>query len=119
MVPETSEDTSSGECRADDVALLETYIEHMERSFDVYERLRDAGWRKERARGVLGTAIYTEFIWTVNAWSLMNWLTKRHHRSAQWEHRQYALAILRVFEEVMPITGGAFRQYLFSQQETE
>ena len=43
---------------------------------------------------MLGTAVYTEFIWTVNAWSLMNWLDKRLDTGAQWEHRQYAEAAL-------------------------
>ena len=89
----------------------------MEQSFDIYERLLAAGWRKERARGVLGTAVYTEFIWTVNAWSLMNWLSKRYHRSAQWEHRQYAEAVLRILGEVMPVTAGAFKDHLRRQRE--
>lgn len=87
------------------------YLGHMEASFAVYERLLQEGWLKERARAVLGTGIYTEFIWTVNAWSLMNWLTKRLGKGAQWEHRQYALAILRLYEKVMPITASAFREF--------
>jgi thymidylate synthase (FAD) len=90
---------------ADDVAL---YQQHMEASFDVYERLVASGWRKERARGVLGLAVYTEFIWTVNAWSLMNWLYKRLDPGAQWEHSQYAEAVLAMFQMVMPVTAAAF-----------
>jgi len=93
-------------------AILDAYQEHMERSFDLYQRLLEAGWRREQARGVLGTSVYTEFIWTVNAWSLMNWLSKRYHKSAQWEHRQYADAILGIFEEAMPITASAFEEYV-------
>ena len=62
----------------------------------------------ERARGVLGTAVYSEFVWTVNAWSLMNWLSKRLDKGAQWEHRQYALAALEIWREVMPVTATAF-----------
>lgn len=92
-----------------DLADKVTYIEHMQRSFDVYQTLIDAGWKREQARGVLGTAVYTEFIWTVNAWSLMNWLHKRLDKGAQWEHRQYALAALAFFDETMPITASAFR----------
>jgi len=92
------------------VADMEAYRAHMEASFDLYERLVAAGWRKEQARGVLGTAIYTEFIWTVNAWSLMNWLSKRLDKAAQWEHRQYALAALGIWREVMPITANAFAE---------
>ncbi|MBM4429432.1 MAG: FAD-dependent thymidylate synthase [Chloroflexi bacterium] len=91
------------------------YVQHMEASFDLYERLVAAGWRKERARAVLGLAVYTEFIWTVNAWSLMNWLAKRLHKSAQWEHRQYALGVLELYEQAMPITAGAFRGSVLGQ----
>ena len=91
---------------------LEAYREHMERSFDLYEHLLEVGWRRERARGLLGTAVYTEFIWTVNAWSLMNWLSKRYHKSAQWEHRQYADAVLGLFKEAMPITAAAFEEHI-------
>ncbi len=90
----------------------DVYREHMERSFDVYQRLLEAGWHREQARGVLGAAIYTEFIWTVNAWSLMNWLSKRYHKSAQWEHRQYADVILGLFKEVMPVTASSFEEHV-------
>ncbi len=84
------------------------YVAHMERSFDLYEQLLASGWTRERARGVIGLAAYTEFIWTVNAWSLMNWLEKRLDKAAQWEHRQYAEAVLDLYTEAMPITATAF-----------
>lgn len=93
-----------------DVPEQDAYRAHMEASFDLYERLVAAGWRKEQARAVLGTGVYTEFIWTVNAWSLMNWLAKRLDKAAQWEHRQYALAALQIWRDVMPITAGAFAE---------
>jgi len=86
----------------------DAYRAHIEASFDLYERLLAAGWRKEQARAVLGTGVYTQFIWTVNAWSFMNWLTKRLDKGAQWEHRQYALAGLKLWREVMPVTAAAF-----------
>jgi thymidylate synthase (FAD) len=93
-----------------DLAEREAYVGHMEASFDLYERLVASGWKLEQARGVLGTAVYTEFIWTVNAWSFMNWLYKRLDAGAQWEHRQYAEAALTIFEQVMPVTASAFRE---------
>ncbi len=91
------------------------YIAQMESQFDLYESLVESGWRREIARGVLGTAVYTEFVWTVNAWSLMNWLQKRYHKSAQWEHQQYADAILEMFCETMPVTGQAFKEYVLKR----
>ena len=93
---------------ADVSAGREEYTAHMEASYDLYDSLLKAGWQPERARGVLGTAVYTEFIWTVNAWSFMNWLTKRLDKHAQWEHRQYAEAALDIFQQVMPVTAKAF-----------
>ncbi len=100
---------------SDDLAGKDAYIAHMERSFDLYAELLDQGWPKEKARGVLGTAVYTEFIWTVNAWSLMNWLEKRLDRRAQWEHRQYAEAVLSMYLEVMPITAQAFYEVILGR----
>lgn len=91
-----------------DAPQQDAYRAHMEASFDLYERLVAAGWRKERARSTLGTGVYTEFIWTVNAWSLMNWLAKRLDKAAQWEHRHYALAALEIWRVVMPLTASAF-----------
>lgn len=96
----------------DELKGMGTYQECMEHAFDTYDKLIELGWRRERARGVLGTAIYTEFIWTVNAWSLMNWLSKRYHKAAQWEHQQYANAVLALFEEAMPITAKAFKKHI-------
>lgn len=92
------------------VANTDAYRAHQEASFDLYERLVAEGWRREQARGVLSTAVYSEFIWTVNAWSLMNWLSKRLDKAAQWEHRQYALAALEIWREVMPVTAAAFAE---------
>ena len=98
------------------VPLVDEYVRQMEASFDVYERLVEAGWPKERARSVVGLAAYTEFIWTVNAWSLMNWLAKRLHKTAQWEHQQYAQAVLSLFDAAMPVTAAAFREFVLGQE---
>jgi thymidylate synthase (FAD) len=95
---------------ADQNAGREAYIAHMEASFDLYEHLLTQGWPKEQARSVLGLGVYTEFIWTVNAWSLMNWIEKRIDRHAQAEHRAYATVILDMFTDKMPVTARAFRE---------
>jgi thymidylate synthase (FAD) len=84
------------------------YRAMMNSQLELYARLVKFGWKKERARMILGTAFYTTFIWTVNAWSLMNFLEKRLDSHAQWEIQQYAKAIARLFCDVMPITAQAF-----------
>ncbi|MEN6479845.1 MAG: FAD-dependent thymidylate synthase, partial [Anaerolineales bacterium] len=96
------------------VASDSPYVRHMEAAFDLYEQLLADGWKREQARGVLGMAVYTEFIWTVNAWSLMNWLEKRLDPHAQAEHRQYAEAALGIFRQVMPVTASAFVEAVLS-----
>lgn len=95
---------------AEELPQRDAYVQHMTASFVLYDQLLEAGWKREQARGILGTAVYTEFIWTVNAWSLMNWLEKRLDKGAQWEHRQYAEAIMAIYREVMPITATAFQE---------
>lgn len=93
------------------------YHDTMESGLLAYRKLVAYGWPREVARGVLGLGVYTEFIWTVNAWSLMNWLQKRLDKAAQWEHRQYAEVVLKIFLEEMPITANAFCKNILGRQK--
>jgi thymidylate synthase (FAD) len=54
--------------------------------------------------------MYTEFFWTVNARSLMNFLNLRLGEDAQWEIRQFAEAVADKFAERMPATYVAWSQ---------
>jgi thymidylate synthase (FAD) len=74
----------------------------------VYRDLLDLGVAKEIARCVLPVSQYTEFIWTVNARSLINFLTLRNEQSAQYEIQEFAKVIESLFESIMPITHKAF-----------
>ena len=93
------------------------YVEAVERAFDTYDHLITAGIRKEQARGVLPTSVYTQFYWTVNARSLMNFLDLRLDMSAQYEIRQYARAIFTIFSEKMPHTAAAFRDLILGEMK--
>jgi thymidylate synthase (FAD) len=77
-------------------------------AYAAYQRLVDAGVARELARTVLPVGAYTEFFWTVNARSLMNFLSLRNADTAQREIRRYAEAIESLFAERMPITHAAF-----------
>jgi thymidylate synthase (FAD) len=46
--------------------------------------------------------------WTINMRSLMNFLELRLSKAAQWEIRQIAQAIVRVLEQVVPLTLSTF-----------
>jgi thymidylate synthase (FAD) len=85
-------------------ALREVY----EHAYSTYERLVEAGVAREVARSVLPVGAYTEFYWTVNARSLMNFVSLRAADTAQREIRRYAEAVERFLELHMPITYAAF-----------
>ena len=94
--PELAEETRD--------ALREVY----EHAYTTYERLVEAGVAREVARSVLPVGAYTEFYWTVNARSLMNFVSLRAAETAQREIRRYAEAVELFFAEHMPVTHAAF-----------
>jgi thymidylate synthase (FAD) len=79
-----------------------------ETAYLAYEQLVELGVARELARTVLPVGAYTEFYWTVNARSLMNFLSLRNSETAQREIRRYAEACERFLEEKMPVTYAAF-----------
>jgi thymidylate synthase (FAD) len=79
-----------------------------EAAFATYERLVEQGIAREVARAVLPVGAYTEFYWTLNARSLMNFVSLRAAETAQREIRRYAEAVERFLEQQMPITHAAF-----------
>jgi thymidylate synthase (FAD) len=79
-----------------------------EMAYLVYEQLVEAGVAREVARAALPVGAYTEFYWTVNARSLMNFVSLRNSETAQREIRRYAEACERFLEEQMPVTYAAF-----------
>src|SRR5712691_10965380 len=79
-----------------------------EHAYETYESLVEAGVARELARSVLPVGAYTEFYWTVNARSLMNFLSLRAAETAQREIRRYADACEQLFATQMPVTYEAF-----------
>lgn len=75
---------------------------------EAYYKLINAGIAKEIARCVLPVSQYTEFIWTVNARSLINFISLRNESNAQYEISEYAVIIENIFSKKMPITHSAF-----------
>lgn len=79
-----------------------------ERAFDLYRALMEMGIAKEQARIVLPLNLYTEFRWTVNARSLLNFLMLRNNEHAMYEIRKYASVIENIFSQHMPTVHQAF-----------
>lgn len=92
----------------DNEALRKLYEESVEASFAAYNKLIEAGVAREMARGVLPVCQYTQFYWSVNARSLLNFLQLRQDGHAQYEIRVYADAIAQIFKEKMPWSWEAF-----------
>ena len=77
-------------------------------AYATYERLVERGVARELARLVMPVGAYTEFYWTINARSLMNFVSLRAAETAQREIRRYAEACERFLEAKMPVTYAAF-----------
>ena len=86
----------------------EVQREAYQHAYQTYETLLERGVAKELARNVLPVGIYTMFYWTVNARSLMNFLSLRNSDTAQREIHRYAEAVEQLFAERMPHTHAAF-----------
>jgi thymidylate synthase (FAD) len=82
---------------------------HNQDAVDLYNYYVDNGVAKELARIVLPVSLYTEFYYTVNARSLMNFLSLRNAPAAMYEIAEYAVALEGFFGMHMPITAEAFR----------
>ena len=92
----------------DNEKLLKIYTESIEASYQAYQKLLDAGVAREMARGLLPVSQYTQFYWTVNARSLLNFIHLRADSHAQYEIRVYAQAIEKIFKEKLPWSWAAF-----------
>jgi thymidylate synthase (FAD) len=79
-----------------------------ETAYQAYQQLVELGVARELARCVIPVGAYTEFYWTVNARSLMNFLSLRNAETAQREIRRYAAACEQFLEQKMPVTYAAF-----------
>ena len=79
-----------------------------DQAYATYERLVEAGVARELARCALPVGAYTQFYWTVNARSLMNFVSLRNAEFAQLEIRRYAEAVESFLAQRMPVTHAAF-----------
>jgi thymidylate synthase (FAD) len=81
---------------------------HFEASYKLYQELLDSGESKEQARDVLPVSLYKTYWFTVNARSLMNFLSLRNEEHAQEEIRWFATAVEGYFMQIMPDTWEAW-----------
>ena len=77
-------------------------------AYHQYMLMVEMGIAKEVARCVLPVSMYTQFYWTVNARSIMNFISLRDNEHAQMEIREYAEKVKETFAEKMPVTYDAW-----------
>ncbi len=71
-------------------------------SLRLYEELLEKGVCREQARGVLTQNMMVTFWATVDLSNLLHFLDLRDHDHAQWEIREYAIAIKKLIAPYVP-----------------
>lgn len=82
--------------------------ENCENSYNSYQAALEIGIAPEQARLFLHVNHYSEMYWTVNARSMMNFLSLRNEATAQQEIQEYAKIVEWFFNLAMPVTARAF-----------
>ena len=90
------------------VTWLRTTSEQFKANYAYFENL---GVAKEMCRIPIPFNFYTEYIYTANLRSLMNFLTLRLGPTAMFEIREYAKAVATFFSQKFPASWEAFKKY--------
>lgn len=93
---------ASVEVDFDDSEIRAKIDKHNKDSFALYNKLLDAGVCREQARGVLSQNMMVTFWATVNLSNLIHFLDLRDSEHAQWEIREYAIAIKKLIKPIVP-----------------
>lgn len=81
-----------------------------QQAYRSYQDLLANGVAKELARNVLPIGLLTEFIWSVNLRSLLNFLSLRTHETALLEIRLEARDVERQISQVAPTAMAAWNE---------
>lgn len=92
---------------------------HNAEAFEKYNDLIARGCPRELARTVLPFATYSHMFASTDLHNWFNFLRERLHPHAQWEIRQYAMAILELLENIAPVAVKAFRDHSLSRPDYE
>ena len=99
---ETNRQASVDSPDFDGTAMREEIRAHNMKSLDLYNSLLERGVCREQARGVLPQNMMVTFWGTVDLNNLLHFLELRDSEHAQWEIRQYAMAIKKLIKPIVP-----------------
>ena len=97
-----SDRQASVEVDMDDSALRQKISDHNQQSLKLYNELLADGVCREQARGVLPQNMMVTFWATVDLSNLIHFLDLRDSEHAQWEIREYAIAIKQLLKPIVP-----------------
>lgn len=80
------------------------------KAFDDYELMLKIGVSRETARIILPLNIYTEVVWKIDLNNLIKLLVLRDDDHAQWEIRQYAKELAKIFAKLFPETFAVYEE---------
>ena len=83
---------------------------HNRRSLELYEELLSKGVCREQARGVLPQNMMVTFWGTVDLANLLHFLELRDSPHAQYEIREYAVAIKKLIKPLVPHVAAYFEK---------
>jgi thymidylate synthase (FAD) len=89
------------------------YLDDIEKSYERYQHFIDKGVAREIARIALPASVYTEWYWKIDLHNLFHFLSLRMDPHAQQEIRDYAWAMFRQIQPIVPIAAQAFLDYDF------
>ena len=94
--------------------LTEALVKHYDEGYRLYQAALEAGVAREQARLFLaGFGVYYTWVAKIDAHNLMHFLRLRMANDAQYEIRQYALAIYKhFFKPALPWTAEAFEKFV-------
>jgi len=94
-----------------DTSLTDKVSTHLRDAFTTYEELLEQGCCREQSRGILPQSTYTEFYWKINLHNLLHYLQLRMDDHAQKEIREYANALFKLVQPLVPFTMEAFMDF--------
>ncbi len=89
-------------------AAKDIFVDSCQQSFISYGELIELGVAKEQAREILPLGTYTSWVWTCSLYAAIQFVKLRTSDYAQYEIKQYALAVDAIIRSMFPVSVEAF-----------
>ena len=99
----------------EDGALRELISENNRAALALYEKLLASGVCREQARGVLPQNMMTTFWATVDLSNLLHFMQLRDSEHAQYEIREYAVALRELIRPIVPNVVRYFEEHMLGK----